>query len=303
VVSGRVVDPQGRPLGAIPVYVALATPKGYVLPDQHFLWVEGPDADGGRSNARKYASSGVTDDAGEFHVDASLTRGLSSGDGRVRVVPSHPAWLEPRIVTGEEGGEIRAEPAASLAVRVVDEGGVTVPEFRAVVGEAGRREEQGVAAKNGGFVVQWRRRAGVPDEIRASIAIWARGRAIESREVTIPADRDAASVTFALGPVQQDGHFVLRRPATAEADAVRGVVVVLALAHRPEDELLRVRMTRTERPPRDEFTAVLPPGRFRVRAFVIEPPREGWIMDETIDIPPGTTTERVGAAQPGPARR
>lgn len=232
IVSGRVVDLQGRPLGGIPVYAALATPKGYVLSDQRLLWLDGPDADGGRATARKYGGAGVTDAAGEFRVDVSFVRLISSWGGRVRVVPSHPAWMEPRIVTGEEGGEIRAEPSASLSVRVVDESGVAVPEFRAVVGEAGRGAEQEIAATDGGFVVQWRRREGVPDEIRASVTIWARGRAMENREVTIPADRDADSVTFALGPVLQDGHFDLRQPATTETDAVRGVVVVLALARR-----------------------------------------------------------------------
>lgn len=303
VVSGRVVDPRGLPIGGVPIYVALATPKGYVLSDQQFLWLDGPDADGGRATARKYGGSSVTDASGEFRVDASSTRYISSGDGRVRVVPSHPAWMEPRIVTGEEGGEIHAEPAASLSVRVIDENGVAVPEFRAVVREAGRHEENEIAATNGGFVVQWRRREGVPDEVRASIAIWARGRAIKRLEVTIPADREADSVTFTLGPVRQDGHLVLRPPATTEGDAVRGVVVVLALAERPEDELLRVRMTSLDPSRHDAYSADLPPGRFRVRAFVIEPPREGWIIDETIEIPSDATTERTWTAHAGPAQR
>ena len=301
IVSGRVVDPQGRPLAGIPVYVALATRKGYVLSDQRFLWVDGPDADGGRATAREYGSSSVTDASGAFRVDAFFTRGISSGDGRVRVVPAHPAWMEPRIVTGEEGGEIQAEPAASLTVRVVDEHGVAVPEFRAVVRETGRGEEHEVAATNGGFVVQWRRREGVPDEIRASVAVWARGRALERREVAIPAGREADSLTLELGPVRPDGRLVLRPPATLEADAVRGVVVVLALADRPDGELLRVRMTPSDASRHDAFTADLPPGRFRVRAFVIEPSREGWIVDETIEISTGTTTERTWApADPAP---
>ena len=84
---------------------------------------------------------------------------------------------------------------------------------------------------------------------------------------------------------------------------MRGVVVVLALAERAEDELLRVRMTPIDPSRHDAYIADLPPGRFRVRAFVIEPPREGWIIDDTIEIPSGTTTERTWAAQAGPAQR
>ena len=298
IVAGRVLDPQGRPLAGIPVYVALATTKGYVLPDHRFLSVDGPDAEEGRREAMQYVDFTTTGPDGAFRLDAALTRGISSDDGRVRVVPIHPSWMEPRVVTGEEGGEVHAEPAASLSVRVVDENGDPISEIRGIVREVSRvPESRFVAATNGGFVVQWRRREGIPDEVRASVLVWAKGRTTESRSVTIPASRDADVITIALAAVRPDGTLVLR-PSSPPLDAVpvTQIVVVLSLPDAPDDEILRTRMTPEDPIRPGAFLAALPPGRFRLRAFRIDPPREGWVVDEEIDIPSSRTVERTWTA-------
>jgi hypothetical protein len=292
-----VLDPRGRPLAGIPVYVALACAKGYVLPDLRFLSVAGPDAEGGRREARRYGDITATGPDGAYRLDTEFTRRLSSQDGHVRVVPIHPSWMEPRVATGEEGGDIRVEPAASLSVRVVGEEGDPLPEFRALVQSAARGPERRfVAATAGGFVVQWRRREGIPDEVEASLLIWARGRATASQTVTIPADRDAGEVTVVLPAVRPDGMLLLRPASRGEEAAGTGMVVVLALPAAPEEELLRVRMSPGEEGDPGTFRAALPPGRFRVRAFRMDPARDGWVVDEEIEIPSGESVERIWMA-------
>jgi len=109
-VEGRVVDPEGHALAGIPVYVALADPKGYERADQQILFTRGPDSDGGLAEARRYGEYARTTATGAFRLDAEFTRRISSGDGGVRVAIANPAWVESKIASGEEGGEVHANP-------------------------------------------------------------------------------------------------------------------------------------------------------------------------------------------------
>lgn len=294
IVAGRLVGPEGQPLAGIPVYVAFADAKGYERPDQLVHFTEGPDSDGGRTPAKEFTHGhGVTGADGAFRLDATLTRLISSGDGRVRVVPCHPAWVESKRASGAEGGVVQAEPAVSLAVRVVDDAGTPIPELRAAVREPARRGDHGLLATHGGFVMQWRRGANLPAEVRASLVVWAPGRRIERRQVRIAADRDSDSITVDLGPVQLDGRLILRPvPALGSREGLK-VTFSLALPERPDDEVHRVLAVWEPSDQGGAFVASLPPGRFRLRVVAWDELTQGPVSDGTIDVAPRETIEQT----------
>ena len=297
IVEGQLVDPQGRPLAGIPLYLAFATPTDYEMPDQWVHFGKGPDSDGGAAEASRYESHTVTDAAGRFRMDATILHHLSSGSSggsrTVRVVPSHPSWIESKRPSEAEGGLQRAEPAASLAVHVVDDHGVPIPSLRAVIREPARRGDHGIEASNGGFVMQWRRREGLPDTVNASLVVWASRRRIERREVAIPPDRDRETVRIDLGPLLTPASLALRPPTAPESVPSQPPVVALFLPERPDDEVERALATWQETPAGGWYVASLSPGRFRVRVW--DRASERRVLDEEMDLSPGATLERPWA--------
>jgi len=293
IVEGRLVGPKGQPLVGIPLYVAFADAKGYERPDQCVHFSEGPDSCGGLTAAKEFfRGHGVTGANGAFRLDAAFTRSLSSFDGSVRVVPCHPAWMESKRASGEEGGVVQAEPAVSLAVRVVDEAGAPIPELRAIVREPARKGDHGFVATHGGFVMQWRRGASLPAEVRASLVVWAPGRRIERRQVVIPADRASDSITIDLGPVLPDGRLVVRPVPERGGREALSVTCSLALPERPDDEVHRVRLVWEPSDRGGAFVAPLPPGRFRLRVAAWDELTQGPVSDGTLEVASGATIEQ-----------
>ncbi len=289
-IEGRFIDPDGRPVAGIPIYVGFSDADEYVRPDQQVHFTAGPDSEGGRAEARGYATDAVTSETGSFRVDASFTGRLSSiFDDPLRVVPCHPRWMEAKTHPKAEGSTRRAEPAASLSVRVVDDAGAPIPELRAIIRESARQGDHGILAKNGGFVMQWRRSAALPPAVHASLVVWANHRRIERREVTIPADRNEESITIDLGPKRSDGRLVIHPIAPPTSIGGRTVIVVLALPERPRDEVFRVKADFEEAERADAFVAALPPGRFHILAAAWESGEYAHqvIVDEIIEIRSG----------------
>jgi hypothetical protein len=288
-VRGRILDPEGRPLGGIPLYVGLATSKSYRLPDQRVLWTDGPDIEGGRVVARRYSSDAVSDPEGRFDLDAWRTRNLSSGDGGVRVAPADPGWMEPSASRDSEGGDLRMDRAASLVVRLVDELSQPLPECWAFIRESSRRGENAILAKNGGFVVQWRRTEELPAVVQPSLVLWARGRAVERRSPTIPAEVSTSEITVTLRPLQADAALVLRGDDLGAKQEDK-LLLVLSLPDWPDQEVLRVQAVPDDRG--SARRASVPPGRFRVRVFGFSPAQREPLLDEVVALESGTEVER-----------
>jgi hypothetical protein len=280
-VVGRILDPEGRPLAGVPLYLGLADPASYVRSDQGVLSAAGADIEGGRAVARIYSSGVVTDAAGRFEFDLGYTRRMSSGDGRVSVVPADPAWMEPKAHRAEEGGDVVVDRAASLTVRIVGEAMTSLPECHVLVREESRRGENAFVAKNGGFVVQWRRAPGLPEAVEASLVVWARGRRTDRRVVSIPAGRAGAEVTIDLGPLQEDARMLLDGVSPAER-----TVVVLSFPEKPDDPVESVLLSLPD------GAARLAAGRFRTRVLASSGDSSRLLLDEEITFRAGETVER-----------
>jgi hypothetical protein len=197
--------------------------------------------------------------------------------------------MEPRTPRTAEGGVIRLDPAASLVVRVVDETGSAIPEFHAIVREPTRGGNHAFAAKDGGFVVQWRRTTDLPSSVDASVVVWASGRRIERRWATIPPAASRDSITVDLGPLLPAALLRIRPTLGTHPTADRTVVIGLSLPERPDDEIARVGAVWSGES--FSWSATLPPGRFRLRA-VDQPGGQTPLLDET-ELEPRGTIERT----------
>jgi hypothetical protein len=174
-------------------------------------------------------------------------------------------------------------------VRIVDEASQPLPECWVFLRESSRDGDNAILAKNGGFVAQWRRAKDLPAVVQPSLVFWARGRAVERRSPSIPAETSTAEITVSLGPVRADGFLVLRG-SDDRAPLEERALVSLSLPDRPQEEVLRVLAMPDEQ--RLALRASVPPGRFRVRARTFSLAQQEPLLDEELVFESGAEVQR-----------